>query len=78
MFNTDIITLDRTYTYNMPEYVYGVASDTTNLIRPIDTKSYLDQIKEIQAQIDALKNQMSYVLDEIGKLKSPVHFESLL
>ena len=62
----------------MPEYVYGVASDTTNLIRPIDTKSYPDRIKEVQEQIDNLKNQMSYVLDEIEKLKSPVHFESLL
>lgn len=78
MFNTDTITLDRTYTYTMPEYVYGVASDTTNLIRPIDTKSYPDQIKEVQEQIDALKDQMFYVLDEIEKLKSPVHFESLL
>lgn len=62
----------------MPEYVYGTASDTTNLIRPIDTVSYPDRIKEIQAQIDALESQMSYVLDEIAKLKSPVHFESLL
>ena len=78
MFNTDTITLDGTYTYTRPEYVYSVFSDTTNRISPIDTVSYPDRIKEIQAQIDALKSQMSYVLDEIEKLKSPVHFESLL
>lgn len=78
MSNTDTMTLDRNYTYTMPEYAYGVVSNTANLVSPIDTTSYTDRIKEVQEQIDNLKNQMVYVLDEIEKLKSPVHFESLL
>lgn len=78
MSNTDIATLDRNYTYTMPEYAYRAASDSANWVSPIDTTSYIDRIKEVQEQIDNLKNQMVYVLDEIEKLKSPVHFESLL
>lgn len=62
----------------MPEYTYSAASYAANLVNPIDTTSYTDRIKEVQEQIDNLKNQMVYVLDEIEKLKSPVHFESLL
>ena len=62
----------------MPENAYGVASDAANWINTIDTTSYTERIKEVQEQIDTLKNQMFYVLDEIEKLKSPVHFESLL
>lgn len=78
MPNTDIINLNRNYTYTIPENAYGVASDAANWINTIDTTSYTERIKEVQEQIDTLKNQMFYVLDEIEKLKSPVHFESLL
>lgn len=78
MLNTDIVTLDTNYIYTMPENAYGAVSDTANWTNPIDTTSYTDRIKEVQEQIDNLKNQMFYVLDEIEKLKSPVHFESLL
>lgn len=77
VFNTDI-PVGENYTYTMPQNAYGVASNAANWIDPIDRTTYTDRIKEVQEQIDNLRDQLLYALDEIEKLKSPVHFESLL
>lgn len=69
------MTIGGNYAYTMPQGAYGVAADMTNRIEPV---TYTDRIKEVQEQIDNLRGQLLYALDEIEKLKSPVHFESLL
>lgn len=74
-------TFDYRYTSTWQDAKVTLGSPITVNSSPwvsLDTITTKDEIKTVQEQIDVLKNQMFYVLDEIEKLKSPVHFESLL
>lgn len=63
------------------DYSYSVPLYDGNMLRADQSWVAVDknkQTKELQEQIDVLRNQINYALEQIEKLKTPLHYESLL
>lgn len=68
--------------YILPsDYSYSIPLHNANMLRTDQSLIAVDknkQTKELQEQIDVLRNQINYALEQIEKLKTPLHYESLL